>query len=113
VKKNWRNWQAALARAFRKIVLPACRTPQTKGRRAIGKAFIASAMLLLSLGAAQAQTATTTQLISGPNPSAGGEAVLFSATVSPTPAVAPGAPTPTGTVIFFDGGTQIGTGTHQ
>ena len=50
--------------------------------------------------------ATTTALSSSAGPSAAGQ-VRFTARVSP----ASGTRTPTGTVTFFDGGTQIGTAT--
>ncbi len=48
---------------------------------------------------------TTTVLVSAPDPSTSGSSVTFTATV--TSALAQ---TPTGTVAFFDGTTQIGTG---
>ncbi|HLZ00021.1 MAG TPA: Ig-like domain repeat protein [Candidatus Angelobacter sp.] len=51
---------------------------------------------------------STTTVTSSLNPSAFGQSVTFTATVSP---VAPGAGTPTGTVTFLDGGSPIGTGT--
>ena len=51
---------------------------------------------------------TTTAVTSSLNPSALGQSVTFTATVSP---VAPGTGTPTGTVTFLDGGSPIGTGT--
>src|SRR5262249_1308480 len=51
---------------------------------------------------------TTTAVTSSVNPSAFGQSVTFTATVS---AVAPGVGTPPGTVTFLDGGTSIGTGT--
>jgi large repetitive protein len=70
--------------------------------RALGAFALASAILLLSFAAAQAQTATTTQLISGPNPSVAGQPVTFTATVVPA---TPGSQTPS----FFDGGNPIGT----
>ena len=54
------------------------------------------------------QDATTTSLSSSVNPASYGEAVTFTATVS---ANAPGSGTPTGTVIFLDGGTVLGTAT--
>jgi Ca2+-binding RTX toxin-like protein len=50
---------------------------------------------------------TTTSLSSSANPSAYGQSVTFTATVAP---VSPGAGTPTGTVLFYDGNTQIGSG---
>jgi VCBS repeat-containing protein len=53
-------------------------------------------------------TDTTTALSSSQNPSVFGQAVTFTATVSPVRAV--GA-TPTGTVTFLDGGSAIGSGT--
>ncbi|MCL4522685.1 MAG: Ig-like domain repeat protein [Acidobacteria bacterium] len=46
---------------------------------------------------------TTTTLSSSPNPSNAGQAVTFTATVSPSTAA--------GTVTFMDGGTTLGTGT--
>jgi hypothetical protein len=53
------------------------------------------------------QGATTTSLQSSQNPSAFGQPVTFTATVTPTG----GTGTPTGTVTFKDGATVIGTGT--
>lgn len=50
-----------------------------------------------------AQTPTTTSLTSSPNPSTAGEAVLFTATVSPAAA--------TGTVTFYHGADVMGTST--
>ena len=50
------------------------------------------------------KTNTTMTLSSLPNPSVGSQKVTFTATVSP----ATGSGTPTGTVNFLDGGTQIG-----
>lgn len=64
-------------------------------------------MALLQLGVAQAETATTSQLSAAPNPSVAGQPVTFTANVVP---VTSGSQTPTGTVTFFDGGNQIGTG---
>ena len=51
----------------------------------------------------QSLTATTTTLVSSPNPSPFGQSVTFTATVSPAAA--------TGTVEFFDGSTSLGTAT--
>src|SRR5206468_2326324 len=51
---------------------------------------------------------TTTALSSSANPSAVGQAVTFTASVTVT---APGAGTPSGTVTFQDGATLLGTGT--
>ncbi|MGW7007396.1 Ig-like domain-containing protein, partial [Streptomyces sp. NPDC054933] len=54
------------------------------------------------------QAATTTALVSVPDPSVFGQAKALTATVS---AVSPGSGTPTGTVSFFDGATLLGSGT--
>jgi Bacterial Ig-like domain (group 3)/FG-GAP-like repeat/Abnormal spindle-like microcephaly-assoc'd, ASPM-SPD-2-Hydin len=51
-------------------------------------------------------TATTTTLASSPNPSNFGQAVTFTATVTAQPGFDKG--TPTGTVSFYDGTTNIG-----
>lgn len=51
---------------------------------------------------------TNTTVTSSVNPSVFGQSVTFTATVS---AVAPGVGTPTGNVVFNDGGSPIGTGT--
>ncbi|MCK7626099.1 Ig-like domain repeat protein, partial [Streptomyces sp. RS10V-4] len=53
------------------------------------------------------KASTTTVLTAAPNPSAPGQAVVLTATVTVHP---PGAGTPTGTVSFFDGATLLGTG---
>jgi hypothetical protein len=53
------------------------------------------------------QASTTTSIQSSLNPSVYGQPVTFTATVNAT---APGAGTPTGTVIFRDGPTVLGTG---
>jgi hypothetical protein len=53
------------------------------------------------------QAATTTAVVSTPNPSSVGESVTLSATVSVT---TPGGGTPTGSVEFFNGATSLGTG---
>jgi len=55
-------------------------------------------------GTIAATATTTTSLSSSLNPSAFGQPVTFTATVG-------GGSSPSGTVIFFDGATQIGTGT--
>src|SRR5208337_1139298 len=49
--------------------------------------------------------ATTTSLTSSQNPSNSGQSVTFTATVSVTP---PGAGTPTGNVIFYNGSNRLG-----
>jgi len=54
------------------------------------------------------QAGTTTALVGSPSPSVYGQMVTFSATVLP---VAPGGGTPTGSVEFFDGTTELGTET--
>ena len=54
--------------------------------------------------------ATTASLTSSPNPSSPGQAVTYTATVTP---VAPAAGTPTGTVSFSDGTAPIGDCTAQ
>ncbi len=59
-----------------------------------------------SLTVTQAQTNTAVSDLT--NPSAVGQSVTFSATVSP---IAPGAGVPAGTVTFKDGGATLGTGT--
>ena len=51
---------------------------------------------------------SNTTLASNTNPSVFGQSVTFTATVTPAP---PASGTPTGTVTFFDGATNIGTGT--
>lgn len=51
-------------------------------------------MIVVGFGVAKARTPTTTTLASSPNPSVAGQAVTFTATV--TPAV--GSPSPVGTV---------------
>lgn len=64
----------------------------------------AAAALDVTVGRA----ATTTTVAATPNPSQFGQAVTLSATVAPNAA---GGGTPTGTVDFYDGGREIGTGT--
>ena len=54
------------------------------------------------------QADTCTLASSAPNPSTYSEDVMFTATVT---ASSPGAGTPTGTVTFYDGATELGTGT--
>jgi hypothetical protein len=54
------------------------------------------------------QASTTTVVGSSQNPSTVGQPVTFTATTS---VVGPGAGTPTGTVIFYDGSTSMGQGT--
>jgi hypothetical protein len=52
------------------------------------------------------QAATTSSVSSSANPSASGQAVTFTATITP---VSPGSGTPTGNVTFDDGSTVLGT----
>ena len=52
------------------------------------------------------QAATTSSVSSSANPSVSGQAVTFTATITP---VSPGSGTPTGTVTFDDGSTVLGT----
>jgi len=52
------------------------------------------------------KAATTSSLTASPSPATPGQAVTLTAAVA---VVAPGAGTPTGTVAFFDGATQLGT----
>ena len=54
------------------------------------------------------KSSSSTAVTASPNPSIFGQSVTFNATVS---AVAPGTGTPTGTIVFLDGGSTIGTGT--
>jgi hypothetical protein len=65
--------------------------------------FIASTSLALTQTVKKA--ASSTSVTSSHNPSVSGQSVTFTATVK---AVAPGTGTPTGTVTFKNGGTQIG-----
>ncbi len=53
------------------------------------------------------QCATTTLVVASSNPAATGQSVTFSATVTPNSDVSP---TPTGSVEFLDGSTQLGSG---
>ena len=56
------------------------------------------------------QAGTTTSVVSSANPSVAGQAVTFTATVSP---VSPGTGTPTGTATFMDGSKTLGTAAAQ
>jgi uncharacterized repeat protein (TIGR01451 family) len=84
----------------------------TVGTHTVTAVFSGDGNFTASTSASAAQTvsaaATTTTVVSAPSSSQVGQAVLFTATVTP---VAPGAGTPTGTVLFKDGSTTIGTGT--
>jgi hypothetical protein len=96
----------AFARALRGHLLRRSRAPR-KQSRVIGKlAFAACAVLLLTLGAALAQTATTTTLVSSaPGSSTLPQPVTFTATVSGSGG------TPTGSVTFTDTTTSQTLGT--
>ena len=54
------------------------------------------------------QSSTNVQLSSSANPSGYGQSITFTATVA---SVSPGSGIPTGEVVFYDGSTQLGTGT--
>ena len=54
------------------------------------------------------QDATTTKVVSSANPSDSGQPVTFTATLT---AASPGSGTPTGSVEFYDGSTDLGPGT--
>ncbi len=71
-----------------------------------GDANFNASATLAALNQIVNRSATATVLISNLNPSAFGQGVTFTATVS---VVAPGAGTPSGTVTFFDGAAPIGT----
>jgi predicted chitinase len=64
---------------------------------------------VILLPATAATAATTTVLTASPNPSAYGQPVTFTATVSPASAGGP-MPTPTGNIIFTDGATVLNPG---
>jgi hypothetical protein len=54
------------------------------------------------------QVATTTALISSQNPGTSGQSITFTATVSGTTS---NSPLPTGSIVFYDGTTSLGSGT--
>jgi len=54
------------------------------------------------------QAGTTTAIVSSVDPSVYGQQLTFTATVSPN---SPGSGAPTGTITFYSGSTQLGTGT--
>ncbi len=87
-------------------------TKLATGTNTIIAVYVASADYLTSTSSALSQVVdkanTKTTLASSPNPSTSGATVTFTATVS---AVAPGNGTPTGTVTFMDGATELGTAT--
>jgi len=84
------------------------------GSHSISAVYGGDGNFTISTSAALSQTvnkaATSSIVVSSVNPSAYGQSVTFTATVS---ASAPGAGTPTGTVTFKDGTAILGTGTLQ
>jgi hypothetical protein len=84
----------------------------TAGSHSVTAVYGGDAGFSGSTSAALPQTvnagSSTTSIVSAQNPSASGQLVTFTATVS---AVAPAAGTPTGSVNFSDGGVVIGTAT--
>ena len=70
--------------------------------------FIGSSGGLVGNPQVVSKAGSSTTVTSSHNASVFGQSVAFTATVSP---VAPGAGTPTGTVTFLDGGTEIASGT--
>jgi hypothetical protein len=83
----------------------------TVGAHAVGASYGGDASFNAGASAPFTQTvnraATGVALASAPNPSAYGQAVTFTATVTVT---APGAGLPTGVITFTDGATTLGTG---
>ena len=71
-----------------------------------GTGFNGSTSTAITQNVSQASSAAV--LSSSLNPATVGQSITFTATIS---AIAPGAGTPTGTVTFFDGATNLGTGT--
>ena len=81
------------------------------GSHTIAASYVSDTFFASSSGAVLQtvnQASTTTAVTSSANPSDFGQAVTFTATVTVN---SPGSGTPTGSVNFFDGGSQIGTGT--
>ena len=80
------------------------------GANSITGVYSGDSNFMTSTSAALTQTVkqagTTTSVVSSVNPSVAGQAVTFTATVSP---VSPGSGTPTGTAKFMDGSTTLGT----
>jgi hypothetical protein len=87
-------------------------TKLATGTDSITAVYVASADYLTSTSSALSQVVdkanTKVTLAASPNPSTSGATVTFTATVA---VVAPGVGTPTGTVTFMDGATELGTGT--
>lgn len=82
------------------------------GNHSITAVYLGSTSFASRTSAAVAQTVnqaqTTTTLSSSRNPASFGQNVTFTAVVKP---VAPGAGTPTGTVIFYDDNSVLGSAT--
>lgn len=87
-------------------------TKLATGTNSITAVYVASVDYLTSTSSALSQVVdkanTKTTLASAPTPSTSGATVTFTATVS---AVCTGNGTPTGTVTFMDGATELGTAT--
>jgi PhoPQ-activated pathogenicity-related protein len=85
-----------------------------RGNHALAVAYAGDGGFLASTSIAYGETvakdATTTILISAPNPTVFGQFTTFTATIS---ANTPGAGTPTGTVTFKEGSTSLGSGILQ
>jgi hypothetical protein len=83
-------------------------TQLTLGQNAITAVYSGDAHFAASTAPAfddtVSQASTTTTVTSSANPSATGEIVTFTAAVAP---IAPGGGTPTGSVTFFNGSTQL------
>jgi len=94
----------AFARALQGHLLRVSRAPRNV-RRVIGPLALASAILLLSLGAAQAQKSGVLETVNqSSRVTVFSQPVTFTATLSQPP---PGGTTPTGTVTFSDGGNLL------
>ena len=82
------------------------------GRQSITAVYSGDSNFTTSTSAALTQTVnqdgTTTAVVSSVNPSVYGQAITFTATVSPK---SPGSGTPTGTITFSQGSTVLGTAT--
>jgi autotransporter-associated beta strand protein len=87
-------------------------TPLSVGTHSITAVYTGDSNFATSTSTALTQTvnvaATTTRVSSSPNPASIGQAVVFTATVSPTSSATG---TPTGMVSFMDGTTTLGTAT--
>ena len=104
--------RSSVAPARRRGPLPLRSTTLTVGSDSITAVYSGDPNFAGSPSTALSQTVTqdgtTTTVVSSANPSVFGQSVTFTATVSPK---APGSGTPTGTVIFIDGSTVLGSPT--